>query len=488
MLDHITSVGEMDKEKLARILGDKLVEIRWWPWKGEKKKIGFDYYNVSGKLIVSILNIDDKKFYLPLYIDEKPLDIIPISRQFKVDDKYLYEAEFSVKYLEDLKIIPEVEIEVYNDIGSPPKSAAPLSLESTNIVVKYTFLDGSDLVLKSYRLLPDVDIEPRIIAKLSREQYKYIPRLYRIYKLNGRVVSILMEYVEGHGDGGYPFYLACKEYIMKHPGSSGYRTGLAAKLGDIIAELHLKLNKPGDKGFFGIEEVTEKDIETWMKRIEKRYREINILLEKYVSRLDRKHDINKAEFWRQLFDEKVARIIEITQGYLELYRGRAKARIHQDLHLAQMIYREPSDFIITDFEGEPGRTIEERLMKEPPLRDIASMIRSFQYLSFMAYLEVKGGTIHSVARKLLKHDATWEWRMRHSLSMVLSYVARTAGTHLHGIPRDMLIAQYNNFLLPWIVERALYEIYYEASYRPEWVPVPLIGLLNPSIPSYQHIR
>ncbi len=475
--------------EIIKSIEEKLPKIRWWPWRNVRKEIRIEYVSVKDRHVFTIFSTDNTIFYLPLRIvDENPG--LPEDRLFSYNGKIMIEAEFYPDYLEALDNNEDVAREELKPIIGKPVSASPLSLETTNIVSKL-LLDNKDaVVVKSYRLLPIVEMEPLMLKKLALEKYNHIPVLHRLYKLKDKTITLVTHYVEGYGDGGYPFWKACLEYFRDRTGKGSMRIGLAGKLGGIIGELHYLLNKPGDKGFFGAEQITSGDVEAWMKRLDQRYKEILKVMDNNIAGIDRKRELDKADFWRQLFEEKGKIVVEYALNYMDLYREKVKARIHQDLHLAQMIYVPGGeDFIITDFEGEPGRTPEERLMKEPVFRDIASMIRSFQYLSFMAYREVRGGTIHGVARRLLKNDATWQWRMRHSLSMTLSYISTIIGKeYLHGISREDLTQRYNEYLLPWIIERALYEILYEAMYRPEWIPVPIIGLLNPSIPAYGQVR
>ncbi len=475
--------------RVIKSIEEKLPKIRWWPWRNVRKEIKIEYINIIDRHIFTVFSTDNMEFYLPLRIvDENPG--LPEDRVFSYNDKLLIEAEFYPDYLEALNGNEDIVREELKPIIGKPVSASPLSLETTNIVSKLLLDNRDAVVVKSYRLLPKVEMEPLMFKKLALENYKHIPVLHYLYRLKDKTVSLVTRYVEGRGDGGYPFWKACLEYFRNRSSRGGLRIGLAGKLGGIIGELHYLLNKPGDKGFFGAESITGEDIESWIKRLNQRYEEILEVMDNNIAGIDRKRDLEKADFWRQLFEEKGKIVAEYAEKYMKLYQDRVKARIHQDLHLAQMIYvPRGEDFIITDFEGEPGRSPEERLMKEPVFRDVASMIRSFQYLSFMAYREVRGGTIHGIARKLLKNDATWQWRMRHSLSMTLSYISSIINReYLHGIPRGDLTQKYNEYLLPWIIERALYEILYEAMYRPEWVPVPIIGLLNPSIPAYEQVR
>ncbi len=486
-MDRCLRLEGIDLETLKTILEDKLPGFRWWPWSGERREISLEYFRSVDNNVFTILGVDNNLFYLPLVIRGDKPQYLPDERIITLDGRYIYEAEFDQEYLQMLHDNPDIVLEDYYRLMGRPVKVEPLSLETTNVLARHYLEGGDSIVVKGYRLIPAVNMEPLMLSKLTRERFKHIPKLYFIAKLRDRTVSIITGYIHGIGDGGYPFYLACKKYFTGDR-SSGLRLGLASKLGAIIADLHFRLNKPTDRGFFGIEPITGKDVELWIKRIMNRYDIVMKRLDKLLSETDKKREYMKTDYWRQLMEEKGGKILEYAIKYMELYRGRNKARIHQDLHLAQMIYVEDRDkFIITDFEGEPGRSDEERVMKEPPLRDLATMIRSLQYLSFMTYMEVRRLNIHTAARHLVRNDATWNWRMRHSLSMSISYIAATGTTYLHGIEWSDLMERFNDYLLPWLIERALYEIYYESKYRPEWIPIPIIGFINPSIPAYKQV-
>jgi len=135
-----------------------------------------------------------------------------------------------------------------------------------------------------------------------------------------------------------------------------------------------------------------------------------------------------------------------------------KIRTHGDYHLGQVLDT-GGDFVIIDFEGEPGRPSGERSAKSPPLRDVAGMMRSFHYAAHVGRREQPGIPISRAddwARK--SQEAFWQ-----------SWSAAVAGTLIEpGNDRDLL----NLFLL----EKALYEVIYELNHRPEWLEIPLCGL------------
>ncbi len=470
--------------KIEETIRSNLPKFRWWPREAlsiEKVRIAYAKF-VNDKYLITLLKHNNYLFYVPwlsLHRKDERLG----DRYIRLNNLYLYEAEFFPEYF-DLLEYEEYMYKEYSKLFGKSIHAEPLTLESTNIVAKHVLNTGYEVVVKSYRLLPRINYEPLMISKLAEEGYKHIPLLYRIYNLKEETVTLITQYVHGDGDGGYPFYTSYLDALRTRSMRSrnAYRLGLASKLGIIIGEMHIFLNKKTENEFFGLEEISNEDVSRWSKRVKKRYSEILRVFDKIIEGSEGE-DKKYYEFWKNIFLQ-TQKLIDNIDYIFSVFENACKARIHQDLHLGQMIYIDKTnDFIITDFEGEPGRSEEERIEKEPPIRDIATMIRSFQYLAFMAYLEARNKSLDVVARKLLKNDVTWEWRMRHSLSMLLSYITITSNPDIHCFKDKMvLVEHYNNVLMPWLIERALYEIMYELMYRPKWVAVPIIGLLNPAIP------
>jgi maltose alpha-D-glucosyltransferase/alpha-amylase len=141
-----------------------------------------------------------------------------------------------------------------------------------------------------------------------------------------------------------------------------------------------------------------------------------------------------------------------------------KSRYHGDYHLGQVLVKD-NDFIIIDFEGEPARSFEERRAKSSPLRDVAGMLRSFNYARWSALRRVAQSP--EEAEKLVAPAIAWEQATRDAF--LKGYADAVAAPD--GAPLDA------ELLSLFELEKALYELRYELNNRTDWVQVPLHGVL-----------
>lgn len=146
-----------------------------------------------------------------------------------------------------------------------------------------------------------------------------------------------------------------------------------------------------------------------------------------------------------------------------------KTRIHGDYHLGQVLFT-GKDFSVIDFEGEPARSLSERRLKRSPLRDVAGMMRSFSYAAWAPfYLQ---NTLTPETAKLLEPWANI-WAACVSGVFLRSYLQTVEGAAF--LPSDQ--GATASLLKIFLTEKAVYELAYELGSRPDWVAIPLKGIL-----------
>jgi len=147
-----------------------------------------------------------------------------------------------------------------------------------------------------------------------------------------------------------------------------------------------------------------------------------------------------------------------------------KIRVHGDYNLGQVLWAE-NDFVIFAFEGEPGRTMAERRAKKSPLRDVAGMLRSFDYA---AYSELLTFTRHEPEEVDRLEPWAQIWRTWTSAAFFREYRRTVAPAGLVPADPDATCRLLDFFIL----EKTLFELQYELNYRPDWVAIPLLGILQ----------
>ena len=158
----------------------------------------------------------------------------------------------------------------------------------------------------------------------------------------------------------------------------------------------------------------------------------------------------------------------ILDCFSEVYKNPikgSKIRIHGDYHLGQVLF-DGQDFVIIDFEGEPGIPFSERRIKRSALKDVAGMIRSLHYAAFGQLM-----LNDKYSRADLKYLEKWALQWYHYMSRVyLNSYLETAGKSVF-IPNKV-----NVLLRTYMLEKAVYELGYELNSRPDWVGIPLKGI------------
>lgn len=238
-----------------------------------------------------------------------------------------------------------------------------------------------------------------------------------------------------------------------------------ALLGQRTAEMHLALYKKTDDPAFVSEPFTDEYRQFLTGRftdlLQRRY---DLLVNNY-DRLD-----EQAQRLAWVFMEAKEMIDDFVADFQTRWLGSCRIRIHGDYHLGQVLAL-PNDYVIIDFEGEPESTIADRKIKHSPLKDVAGMIRSYHY-AVSAKLFNAAETEGISPEKLQVVSDRWYKLIRDT------YLDAYLSTF--GSPHPMFYdnGEINYLLLIYLLEKAVYELGYEISYRPTWVKIPLKGIVD----------
>jgi len=303
---------------------------------------------------------------------------------------------------------------------------------------------GEQLVLKLYRRLEaGVNPELELLRFLTERGFPSIASLEGWAAHLGQpldaTLAILQHYVPVRNDG---WTLALADLAA---GSSDGFVSLVRRLGEVTGAMHSVLaSESGDPAFSPEEPSTE-------------------ALALIVARIDEEID----QVFSSLPDDP---LLEPIAGRGDELRDRLQAigqsgplgrliRHHGDYHLGQVLWTERDDWIVLDFEGEPARPLRERRHKRSPLRDVAGMLRSFSYAASASSLE------HGV-----DPPVGWEGQVRSEfLAGYLDEVDPAIVPSGTALERRLVLFE---------LEKALYELHYELGHRPDWVRVPVAGIVQ----------
>jgi maltose alpha-D-glucosyltransferase/alpha-amylase len=248
------------------------------------------------------------------------------------------------------------------------------------------------------------------------------------------------------------------------------------RLGETTARMHLALATPTDDPAFATEPVGHDDVRRWDDGFR---RQVDAVLGDLSRRLEATPDFFPRDQHARLRQVvRAAADLRLRGGELEVLAdaGSVKARIHGDYHLGQVLRgAEPApdgnEWYVIDFEGEPARPLEERRARYSVLRDVAGMLRSFDYA---VRTSLSGFTADTLATRMSVERWADAWRTE-VRSLFVSAYRETLGSSpvVPGDVNTMLRA-----LSVFELEKAVYELGYEMNNRPDWIGVPLEGVLS----------
>ncbi|MFZ0971742.1 MAG: hypothetical protein WAN22_05920 [Solirubrobacteraceae bacterium] len=320
---------------------------------------------------------------------------------------------------------------------SPDTAVRLMGVEQSNSSVVF----DDTIVLKVFRKLePGVNPELEVLRFLTWRGFPNIAPLHGWYDYEGQAfqstLGVAQEFLPD-AVGGWELALdevwSAPEMFLERLGS----------LGTVTAQLHTCLASDATDPAFSPEEPSQEALALLTATIDE--------------------DIERI-FLRLPDDERLAPIAGRGQDVRERLAARAQIgvtgrviRTHGDYHLGQTLHT-PRGWVIIDFEGEPGRPLTERRQKRSPLRDVASMLRSFAYVS-------------SAVQLLRNRRAPADFEQRAREKFLEHYFAAVDPTLMPGGE-----AVINNLLSIYELEKAIYELRYELNNRPDWISIPVAGI------------
>lgn len=237
------------------------------------------------------------------------------------------------------------------------------------------------------------------------------------------------------------------------------------KLAQRTAEMHIALGSEFEETAFTPTRFND-DYTVWLKnRLLYQFQNRLNTIENNLSKLDGLALTYAEEF---LEKKNIIRKRFVNFDWTKLKGERI--RVHGDYHLGQVLVQN-DDFYILDFEGEPESTIRDRKVKQPPLKDVAGMFRSFHY------------AIYATIFNNLEHYNNSQDKLFEAAELLYQYfIGVFLGTYINKVQAANLNIGYEQeriFLLEYcLLEKAVYELGYELNSRPRWAVIPLKGISN----------
>jgi maltose alpha-D-glucosyltransferase/alpha-amylase len=242
----------------------------------------------------------------------------------------------------------------------------------------------------------------------------------------------------------------------------------AHQLGQRTAEMHVALSSNLDDPTFAPEpfsELYQRSLYQSMRNLTGQMlpllqRRLRILPE--AVREEAKHVLDLEEKilgrFRSILDRKITAM---------------RIRVHGDYHLGQVLFT-GKDFVIIDFEGEPAHSLSARRIKRSPLRDVAGMLRSFHYAANAPLIGKLGGGVFRPDDAARLEPWAQCWHLWVSATFLSAYLKSSAQASF--LPRSR--EELSSLLSVYLLEKSIYELGYELNNRPDWVKLPLRGILQ----------
>jgi maltose alpha-D-glucosyltransferase/alpha-amylase len=350
-----------------------------------------------------------------------------------------------------------------------------LSAEQTNS----SLILGDAMVLKIVRhVAAGIHPEAEMTRVLTERGYtNSAPLLGEVVRVDTdgtpRTLMLAQGFVRNQGDG-WGWTLDFLARVVEEIAITGHEdeaeadalatyATFATAMGRRLAELHAVLAQPTDDPDFHPEEADATILREWADGV---VEQIDLTMEILRTRTDWPDDTVR---------ERAAGVV----GHADALRaaaqrlssagtGALRMRVHGDFHLGQVLVVQNDAFII-DFEGEPARSLEQRRQKSSPIRDVAGLLRSFDYVAAAA---APGRVAASPGTEERRAILLERFRLAAGQRFLEAYRAVLEAAPVPWVPAGAVSPLIDLFLL----EKAAYEVRYEASNRPTWIGIPLRGL------------
>lgn len=333
----------------------------------------------------------------------------------------------------------------------PALRGSTMTGEQSNSSVRF----DDTAIMKVFRKVstgvnPDIEIHD----ELTRGGSEHVAPLYGWVEtdLDGEVLQLAMlqEFLRTATDG-FDLAVGSVRALLADPqqsivGSAGDFAGEAARLGEALASVHAMLRErfPAER----------RDADT-----------TTALARAMTERLDRALRVVPEL-------EPHARRLRAAYDAVAGLGGLEVQRVHGDLHLGQTL-RTSHGWRIVDFEGEPGRPFAERALPDSPWRDVAGMLRSFDYAPGVVEMAGPGG---DAEERALRSARAQEWSERARSHFIDAYVAALARASDADSEADTFGPERRVLLDAYVADKAVYEVVYEKRNRPAWTSIPLTAV------------
>ncbi|WP_253667076.1 hypothetical protein [Thermoanaerobacterium thermosaccharolyticum] len=488
---------------IKSIKDEKIQKFRWFQEKALdiKNKRLFDYaiLHIDKSIIIiaalidfifNTINGEEKKsrYYFPLIVRKNILsDDYLTTYQESNYLAVIYDAVDDVEYIRCLDRIlrdgKDVEFksggrlkpymllshDIYSSERLNNKSSNSLTLLSKNEIVK-TFRRmvhgmNPDLemtyMLRKYGFLNVQDI---------RGYFLYVDRDNNIYTL-----SMFSQYIDNIADMWQYTQDYLRNFISKYDGSDclnyiykncGDYISEVNDISAMIANMHIKLSSIAEENF-GVISPKESDVNDLVNQI---ISNLNLLF-KYIGSGEYSGEI---EYMIKDILENKDFLFDSISNIKDLvpYFGKY-LRCHGDLHLEQLL-KTGDGYILIDFEGEPTKSISERSRHISPLKDVAGMIRSFNYAAYSQYFEYKESGKGDLDIEKIENLLS-VWATVITKSFIENYV-----NIINSNKKDLIpdLDHLSAILALFKLDKAIFEAIYEVNNRPSWFKIPLKGIIE----------